>query len=332
MVLRSEAPSWVLGSQQGTVLGIPILPEGQYMVFIPALGYEQVVPGASISDNASDRSTFLVQLSGRHYVGTKLYMIETNKEEERNVFMGTANQPSTYYGNIHDTVSLWGVPIIKEQTYFIYVPQFNNEYSVTGEAVSPNPDDTHTIYVTIYRRRYKGTAIRPVFPDLLPRNEAGERVVEPPITYSRYENPRGRSSEERGRLIVYGVTISVGDMYYAYIPVLKKEFKVHGAAIQLNPHDPTTILVVLNNTRMVGTGLRPADDDPLPPAIPPPTARHTLIAYGVPVNPHSQYTVYIPGLETEYTVQGHAIYPNASNAKSIVVNIQGVYHLASTCR
>ena len=189
-------------------------------------------------------------------------------------------------GNERNTFNIFGVPVYKTQSYFVYVPLYKTEYAVlgmekiikvlilykvknllyffeftitfnllSGSAISPNPKDSNTMLVTIDRIRHQATTIRPCFPELVYKerrrksvsgNETGQNPI--PVTSTSLREPIKS---------VFGVPVNPDNTYHIYIPDLKKEVVDFGKNIFINPDDEDTVIVAQVGIELIGSCVRP---------------------------------------------------------------------------
>ena len=266
-------------------------------------------------------------------------LVVTQRKQKGSVTAYAANkQPPK------DTFSIFGVPVYRSQNYFVYIPQFNNEYTVPGVNLSPNPDDTTTLLVTINRGRYQGTTLRPVFPDLVYN---AEQHVD--------SNLEAEKADDRN-LVVFGAAIKSKQTYYVTVPEMRTEYVVFGDKI--TPYDSNTVKVVVNGVSLVGTAVRPAwirnnhqpgdkdctgyrqDRDKQPVVEQTDNKeedgekepRYTVVAFGVPINPDTFYEVHIPDLEGAAVVQGCDIAINTDDSATVLCQIHGQWHVGKSIK
>ena len=299
MFRKQEAP-WLANSLH--IFGIAVDTTSHYIVYIPVLGCEQSVPGSALSLNPSEPNprypkTFLACISGVSYIATRLRLAPEksyNQEQHRQKLaeqqeLVTRKQQQTgssvkyvkYKPSTPETFSIFGVPVFKSQSYYVYIPEFSNEYTVPGIDLSPNPDDTSTLLVTIHRRRYHATSLRPVFPELVFHNkpaekgggeencgeaneesayngEDGEKKAEKTseVTGANGLEIKEGAAEQPPQLLVYGVPVQPKETYHVYVPDMRQEYIVFGEQISLN--DGNTVKITVDGTELVGTETRPA--------------------------------------------------------------------------
>ncbi|KAL5255233.1 hypothetical protein ACHWQZ_G014603 [Mnemiopsis leidyi] len=299
MFRKQEAP-WLANSLH--IFGIAVDSASHYIVYIPVLGCEQSVPGSALSLNPSEPNprypkTFLACISGVSYIATRLRIApEKNYNQEKHRQKLAEQQQlvarkqqhtgsSVKYVNFEpgtpETFSIFGVPVFKSQSYYVYIPEFSNEYTVPGIDLSPNPEDTSTLLVTIHRRRYHATSIRPVFPELVfhnkPADKGGEiggesadkeiaNELECDQSYkAKTDVTEGIGSETQEgaaeqspqkQLLVYGIPVQPKETYYVYVPDMRQEYIVFGEDI--SPYDGGTFKITVDGTELVGTEVRPA--------------------------------------------------------------------------
>ena len=301
MFRKQEAP-WLANSLH--IFGIAVDTTSNYIVYIPVLGCEQSVPGSALSLNPSEPNprypkTFLACISGVSYIATRLRLAPEksyNQEQHRQKLaeqqeLVTRKQQQTgssvkyvnYQPSTPETFSIFGVPVFKSQSYYVYIPEFSNEYTVPGIDLSPNPDDTSTLLVTIHRRRYHATSLRPVFPELVFHNapaekdegdENGEKANGESAIHGEDGEQRAEEKSEvaedngpeiedgaaeqppQKQLLVYGVPVQPKETYHVYVPDMRQEYIVFGEQISLN--DGNTVKITVDGTELVGTETRPA--------------------------------------------------------------------------
>eukprot|EP00116_Pleurobrachia_bachei_P002215 sb/3462477/ len=325
------------------IFGIPIDVNSYYIVYIPALGAEQSVRGAAISQNVNEPDphnprTFMARVSGVNYICSRIraaphrgYNVDAHRESMMRQHE-VLNRQQLDTGSVvryvpeqapTDTFSIFGVPVYKSQTYYVYIPQFNNEYTVPGINVSPNPDDKSTLLVTINRGRYHATSIRPVFPDLVYPNRQVTKAT---------KNPEGQ-------IVAYGIPINTDESYSVFVPAMKKEYIVFGGNIAL--HDNDTVKVTVNGVDLVGTSVRHSlirnnnthgdkgvfsdkkkDDG----AAEEEGGDYKLVAFGVPINTDKTYEIEVKELGKSVTVRGCDIATNDVNPELIRVKVDETWY------